>query len=162
MPPPLTQYHVAAEQQESDDSLGLIHSQDRQRVQDNFIANFEAIRKCDLLQSITQGQGVRDEDGEFNEVSFTLAPDEILLMHSDGFETAFPDPVDDRSRKAPSTRYLDYFRELRAAREEGNLQTAVAALARPLDEQAGSLHQIDDETALVVARRPDHAAVKAA
>ncbi len=102
------------------------------------------------------------EDGEFNEVSFTLAPDEILLMHSDGFETAFPDPVDDRSRKAPSTRYLDYFRELRAAREEGNLQTAVAALARALDEQAGSLHQIDDETALVVARRPDHAAVKAA
>ncbi len=102
------------------------------------------------------------EDGEFNEVAFTLSTDEILLMHSDGFETAFPDPVNDRSRKSPSTRYLDHFRELREAREETDVKTAVAALARALDEQAGSLHQIDDETALVIGRRPAEAVSRAA
>jgi len=95
--------------------------------------------------------GVFDE-GEFNEVTFELDPSEILLLHSDGFETAFPDPALDNSRKSPSMRYLDHFRDLLEKRAKRSLAYAMTDLEQSLDQQAGSLHQVDDETALVIAR----------
>lgn len=98
------------------------------------------------------------EDGEFNEVGCVLHTDEILLIHSDGFETAFPEPGENRSRRSPSQRYLDQFRMIRQRRSEAGLAAAMADLNRAIDEQDGSLHQIDDETALVIARRPRVAA----
>lgn len=94
------------------------------------------------------------EDGEYNETTFRLDPDEILLIHSDGFETAFPDSSKDTmSHKSPTLHYLDHFQQLRADRAELGIQSAVTRLASALDAQAGSLHQVDDETALVIAMR---------
>lgn len=92
------------------------------------------------------------EDGEFNEVGFTLRRDEILLLHSDGFETAFPETDGGRSRNSASMRYLDHFRRILDDRDRAGLAAAMSNLIQSLDEQAGSLHQVDDETALVVAR----------
>lgn len=91
------------------------------------------------------------DDGMYNEISFRLEPDEILVIHSDGFETAFPDPPGEHKNHA-NARYLDHFREIRDHRERRSLDQAVGELARALDRQSGSLHQIDDETALVIAR----------
>ncbi len=100
------------------------------------------------------------EDGEFTEATFRLNNDEILLIHSDGFETAFPDVTSDAlSHKSPTLHYLDHFKQLCADRDELGILSAMAQLGGALDAQAGSLHQIDDETALVIAMRSQAASV---
>lgn len=90
-------------------------------------------------------------DGEFDEVEFTLDDGDMLVVYSDGFETAFSssDPTG-RGRKLPNMRHLDHFGELVEARRRDGLAGAMAALTRRIDEHAGSLHQADDLTALVI------------
>lgn len=113
------------------------------------------INPSDIRRIDTDGclLGVFD-DGMFNEVSFRLGHDEILLIHSDGFETAYPDPARARegAGRPANALYLEHFRDIRDARARDDLETGMDALARSLDQQFGSLHQIDDETALVIAR----------
>jgi hypothetical protein len=118
-------------------------------------------------------------DDVYGETSFTLADGEVLVVHSDGFETAFPEKhVDHHSRRLPTTNYLERFAEmydatihperaLDSAGERpghlygrpglvhpgmGRLDAALQVLAHNLDNQAGSLHQVDDLTALVFTR----------
>ncbi len=118
-------------------------------------------------------------DDVYGETSFTLGDDEVLVVHSDGFETAFPEKhVDQHSRRLPTTNYLERFAEMydaamhpeRALNSEGDrpdhlrgrpglvhpgmgrLDSALQVLAHNLDNQAGSLHQVDDLTAIVFAR----------
>jgi serine phosphatase RsbU (regulator of sigma subunit) len=94
---------------------------------------------------------------EFEETSFTLALGETLVLYSDGFETAFPDAPEASdggafSRRLPTTRYLDHFARIdEARREAGSLTEAFAQLAMAVDAQSGSLHQVDDITALAIA-----------
>lgn len=119
-------------------------------------------------------------DDVYGETSFILGDDEMLVVHSDGFETAFPEQhCDHHSRRIPTSNYLQHFGEMyRSARWEGDpatralehrgasahtggagggggggrLDGALWILAQRLDAQVGSLHQVDDLTALVFAK----------
>jgi phosphoserine phosphatase RsbU/P len=95
------------------------------------------------------------EDGEFPQTRFTLEPGETLLLHTDGFEQAFV--IDHTARRRPSELYRDAFVDLFGQSEQRSLAHAMAEMACRLDEQHGSLHQIDDLTLLAVMRRK-HAA----
>jgi sigma-B regulation protein RsbU (phosphoserine phosphatase) len=72
-----------------------------------------------------------------------LTPGDRLLLYSDGFETAFPQ--EDAQRLA-TDRYTQEFRDLAGC----PIDQAMQRLADRLDEQAGSLHQVDDLTALMM------------
>lgn len=96
--------------------------------------------------------GVFDE-AEFDQATFTLDPGQTLLMYSDGFETAFPDPgADEKARKLPTEGYLREFARFGNATIEGGagVPSEMAALEAALDDQPGSLQQIDDLTAIAV------------
>ena len=108
----------------------------------------------------------------FEDRTFVLEPDEVLVIHSDGFETAFPHPeADEYARKLPTDHYLDQFTELagvwsESLRRDGRralggtaegLQAAMRHLRNALDQQVGSLHQVDDLTAMVIAPSADQA-----
>lgn len=95
-------------------------------------------------------------EAEFDDTTFTLAPDEMLVVYSDGFETAFPAPsADEYGRRVPNTHYLDRFTTMAAAWRSGGLTGALHELSEQIDRQAGSLHQVDDLTALIVAPHVD-------
>ncbi|MEQ8745795.1 PP2C family protein-serine/threonine phosphatase [Pyruvatibacter sp.] len=110
---------------------------------------------------------------EFDEETFTLAGDEMLVLYSDGFETAFPGAdVDKYDRRLPTRHYETHFSELGSTwresverDERGNprggaasgLRAAMKQFMQSLNAQAGSLHQIDDLTALVVAPSAERA-----
>lgn len=92
--------------------------------------------------------GVFAED-TFNDVSFALEPDEMLIIYSDGLETAFPSPeADDHGRRLPTVHYLDHFTAMAETWKRHGLTAAFRQLATNLDRQSGSLHQIDDLTVL--------------
>ena len=107
---------------------------------------------------------------EFHQTTFQLRPDEVLVLYSDGFETAFPRlDADDYARRLPTDHYLRHFTGVAAAwatslvqddhgirggTAEG-LARAMKQLAGTLDRQVGSLHQVDDLTAMVVAPSAD-------
>lgn len=103
---------------------------------------------------------------EFDAVRFTIEPDETLVLYSDGFETAFPEAEDESgafSRRMPTLHYLEHFKQVGGARaEDGCLTAAFAELARSVDSQNGSLHQVDDITALAFARAAKPALTAAA
>lgn len=94
------------------------------------------------------------EDAVFEQVTFELHEGRRLLMYTDGFEVAFPNPdAQGRRLRIPTTNYLG--RLLRVG-EDGpgyDLEERMAALETALDQQAGSLHQADDVTALAIASR---------
>jgi serine phosphatase RsbU (regulator of sigma subunit) len=80
------------------------------------------------------------EDEPFELMSVTLDPGDRLLIYSDGFELAFGDHRNDAQR------HMDALKSLRV----GALEDAVDRLSTLLDTQAGSLHQRDDMTALML------------
>lgn len=97
-------------------------------------------------------------DASFNQVEFTLDEDEVLVLYSDGFETAFPTPAEkDLDRRVPTSAYIEHFRQIARDCERTGLSEAVRLLADAIDLQAGSLHQVDDLSALVVAPSPRRA-----
>ena len=103
----------------------------------------------ELIESEGGLLGVFDGE-EYPEVRFTLGSGDRLLLHSDGFEQAFPgDPSGDRRARLPSKRYLDEFAAVRAAPDAAAL---VEQVGRRIDMQFGSVHQADDVTLLVVER----------
>ena len=99
-------------------------------------------------------------EGEpYEQASFVLEPGHTLLLYSDGFETAFPDPQasqDGAKGKLDTQAYLGEFAALPwVGREERSSTTAaMLVLAERVDCQAGSLHQQDDLTALAIAVLP--------
>ncbi len=93
-------------------------------------------------------------DDHYDEVSFTPADDEMLIVYSDGFETAFPCPEGKSDRKHPTHHYLDHFREAADAWRREGLGGAMGMLTDALDSQRGSLHQIDDLTAMLIVPCP--------
>lgn len=95
---------------------------------------------------------------EFDEASFTLGEDELLVVHSDGFETAFPVAAAGAyQNKIPNHHYVEHFARLaRAWRKEG-IHHAMRRLVAEIDGQAGSLHQADDLTAIAIVPTRDTA-----
>jgi serine phosphatase RsbU (regulator of sigma subunit) len=74
----------------------------------------------------------------------TLAPGEALVLHSDGFEQAFPhDLASHRQRRLPNERYREVIESLAAQDEPADMIRGVRNL---LDGHGGSLHQPDDLT----------------
>lgn len=93
------------------------------------------------------------EGEDFPETTFTLGAGETLLLYSDGFETAFPDAGADRAAMRRGT--SNYLAQLAGVSWPGadgdrRLSDSLGELAMTLDQQAGSLHQVDDVTALGV------------
>ncbi|MFG0256910.1 MAG: PP2C family protein-serine/threonine phosphatase [Phycisphaerales bacterium JB043] len=91
-------------------------------------------------------------EAEFPQVTFQMEPGELLMLYSDGFETAFPGGSEnDHQRKLPTEQYIEHFGSLASVLESGDVSQARGRLEAELDAQAGSLHQVDDLTALLVA-----------
>ncbi|MFG0330480.1 MAG: PP2C family protein-serine/threonine phosphatase [Phycisphaerales bacterium] len=129
------------------------------------------IRADGSYEPITTSGGLLGvfDDATFDQVSFTLEDNESLIMYSDGFETAFPNEgADESRRRLPTRRYLDQFVD--ACGQARTASESTRLLADALDRQIGSLHQIDDLTAISVmpaqpdevAQAPDYAEVNAA
>jgi len=82
-------------------------------------------------------------DKRFELIRTRLAPGDRLLMYSDGFETAFPNPNGETEQSgAPVMGYTEEFRDL----ANGSLDEAMERLTHRLDVQTGSLNQRDDLT----------------
>jgi len=84
------------------------------------------------------------EDEGYEEHRVTLAPGEALVLHSDGFEQAFPhDLASHRQRRLPNERYREVIENLAAQDEPDDM---IRGVRRLLDDHGGSLHQPDDLT----------------
>jgi serine phosphatase RsbU (regulator of sigma subunit) len=86
---------------------------------------------------------------QFEQTQATVAPGEVVVVYSDGFELAFPDPA--RPGK-PTRGYVERMRTAAAGWElaAGGLGGAASVLDAALDAHAGSLHQPDDVTAVLL------------
>jgi len=86
------------------------------------------------------------ENEEYEQIELPLGLGERLLLYSDGFEQAFPDPASgDKGRSKRSDQYREEFRKLVDAKDP---QDMIETIGRRLDLQSGSLHQPDDLTLL--------------
>ncbi len=84
------------------------------------------------------------DDEKYEQIEVTLRVDDRLLLHSDGFEQAFPaEDENDYGRRLPTTRYREEFARLA---DVATVQEVIRQIGRRLDDQQGSLHQIDDLT----------------
>jgi sigma-B regulation protein RsbU (phosphoserine phosphatase) len=84
------------------------------------------------------------EDEAYEERRVTLGPGEALVLHSDGFEQAFPhDLASHRQRRLPNERYREVIENLARHDEPEDMIRGVRTL---LDGHGGSLHQPDDLT----------------
>lgn len=100
-------------------------------------------------------------EAEYNEVEFVMDTGDVLVLFSDGFETAFPDPGSAaRDVRLPTLTYLDKLAE--AGADGFKLAQSVRRLEDQLDSQIGSLHQADDVTAILIAPTRVCAGVRAA
>jgi serine phosphatase RsbU (regulator of sigma subunit) len=96
------------------------------------------------------------EGEQYPEASLALGPGDRLLIHSDGFEQAFPgEPTAaGRAERVPTKRFVEEFEAVRGADGAAAL---VEQVGRRIDMQFGSVHQADDVTLLVVERLRDAA-----
>ncbi|MDX9912371.1 MAG: PP2C family protein-serine/threonine phosphatase [Phycisphaerales bacterium] len=89
------------------------------------------------------------EDATYERMTITLREGETLVLYSDGFEVAFPpEGAEGDALRLPTRAYIDEF--TRVARSAGELRESMARLEARIDQQAGSLHQADDVTALAI------------
>lgn len=90
---------------------------------------------------------------QYENVTMQLRPGQSLLVYSDGFETAFPGDEEASSiQRRGSREYVNHFANLPwPTPHEGSAQSAINALRSRVCGHAGSLHQADDLTALVIA-----------
>jgi len=83
-------------------------------------------------------------DETYDQIEFELAIGDRLLFYTDGFEQAFPDTAEDaHQRRVPTRQYRSEFDQLSRL---PNAAAMIDAINQRLDDQAGSLHQIDDLT----------------
>ncbi|MEM7228208.1 MAG: PP2C family protein-serine/threonine phosphatase [Planctomycetota bacterium] len=87
------------------------------------------------------------ENEEYKESKCTFDVGTKVVMYSDGFEQAFPDETARtlRERKRPNERYRTEFERLA---EIDLPQDMIRTINEKLDDQNGSLHQLDDLTML--------------
>jgi serine phosphatase RsbU (regulator of sigma subunit) len=92
------------------------------------------------------------EDEVYEQIEIELAVGDRLLLHSDGFEQAFPAPkADNYEQRLPTARYREEFERLG---EYTTPQEMINAISRRLDDQRGSLHQVDDLTLICMYAGP--------
>ncbi len=83
-------------------------------------------------------------DAEFDVTEVSLAPEETIVIHSDGFEQAFPETTDDpTTSQLPNERYRAIIDE---AGRTADPNAMIARVRERLDGHDGSLHQTDDLT----------------
>lgn len=83
-------------------------------------------------------------DAEFDVTEVELAPGETLVVHSDGFEQAFPETtLDPATSNLPNERYRAVIDEAGRAEDPTGM---IARVRERLDGHDGSLHQTDDLT----------------
>lgn len=99
---------------------------------------------------------------KYDEAVFTLAADETLLLYSDGFETAFAPPENLPGRRKAADSYMGELSRLPwpGPTHEGSAVDALRILENRIDEQSGSLHQVDDVTAVAISARSSAAAIE--
>ncbi|MEZ6242278.1 MAG: SpoIIE family protein phosphatase [Phycisphaerales bacterium] len=102
-------------------------------------------------------------EAEFSEARLTLGARDSLILYSDGFETVYHEPgVDNAALKLPTQLHIERLTGLgEKSWDPKAVAASVARFERELDEQAGSLHQGDDLTAMLIAPCPTAAAVAA-
>ncbi len=91
------------------------------------------------------------EDFDYQQITIRLEEDELLLVHSDGIESAFAprrliDPAS--SGKVNPQTYMSPLAAMRRGASLESLHTAMERFAQNLDTQAGSFHQDDDLTVM--------------
>lgn len=87
-------------------------------------------------------------DEQYEQIEFDLSIGDRLLLYTDGFEQAFPnDSKDDHNRRMPTTHYRREFDRLSAAATAADM---IDYINQRVDDQAGSLHQVDDLTLVCV------------
>lgn len=84
-------------------------------------------------------------DETYRQIDVELALGDRLLFYTDGFEQAFPaaQTKDTYQRRLPSMQYRSEFDQLRLLPSAADM---IETISRRLDDQTGSLHQIDDLT----------------
>ncbi len=103
--------------------------------------SLEMIEGVGSLLGIFEGESYPQQE-------FTLGPGEMLLLYSDGFEQAWPEPGQDPSEpRMPNLVYLDVFREALAA---GSAQGFADAVAMRLDGVIREFPQTDDLTLVCI------------
>lgn len=92
---------------------------------------------------------------EFTEAHFTLGERDSLVIYSDGFETVYHESgADNEALKLPTQLHLERLAGLgKGSWDPERVREAFERFERELDEQAGSLHQGDDLTAMLIAPR---------
>lgn len=90
------------------------------------------------------------DDEEYPEIEIELALNDRLLLFSDGFEVAFPEPDCEGAtgHKMPTKRWVQELERLGTL--SGGPDVMIAELSRRLDAQPGSLHQTDDLTLIAI------------
>lgn len=86
-----------------------------------------------------------------------LRAGETLLLYTDGFETAFPSRKEfQEKRRIGSRDYLDHLSRLAWPSRGAHVALAdtFVEMAEALDAQQGSLHQVDDVTAIAMTLKP--------
>jgi len=93
------------------------------------------------------------EDERYEQIDAELLVGDRLLLYSDGFEQAFPNTESENAyqRRLPTNRYRAEFEQLAQLPTPDDV---VEALGRRVNDQVGSLHQIDDLTLLCVHAGP--------
>ncbi len=94
-------------------------------------------------------------EAEYTSETFQIQPGETLMLYTDGFELAFPDPdavpTPSRKKSVAPREYLKYMGVLDAVRHP-DVRDSMEALASLVASQEGSLHQRGDVTALAIRR----------
>jgi serine phosphatase RsbU (regulator of sigma subunit)/methylmalonyl-CoA mutase cobalamin-binding subunit len=91
-------------------------------------------------------------DESYPHIDVELSVNDRLLLYTDGFEQAFPAPQGEPSkRKVPTNNYRLEFDQLAALPNPNDM---VDVISRRLDDQSGSLHQVDDLTLICVQAGP--------
>lgn len=105
-------------------------------------------------------------DYEYEQTTFRLDEDELLVLYSDGVEAAFAPKINPEEKaerlkdpsQLPTTLALfEHMRAMRRGPALENLSSAMDALARELDQQLGSFHQEDDVSVLSLQMLPRRA-----
>jgi sigma-B regulation protein RsbU (phosphoserine phosphatase) len=87
-------------------------------------------------------------DEQYDQIELELDLDDRLIFYTDGFEQAFPTPqCDEKDLRLPTTRYRNEFDQLAKLPTPADM---IDAINRRIDDQSGSLHQIDDLTLVCV------------
>ena len=96
-------------------------------------------------------------EAEYDVMTERLQPGESFLVHSDGFEQAFPLPTAGPSELTrPTNAYLNVFKSLGEARDPEEM---MQRLSLAIDSRRGSLHPCDDLTLLCVHHQRQTSAV---